>query len=59
MQDDKVEKLLNSPLVVINVGLEVFAEDLQQQEVDTVSVDWAPPASGNPELARLLSKLGS
>jgi FdrA protein len=59
MQDDKIDKLLNTAPVVINIGLESFADDLQAQEVESISVDWAPPAGGDPVLAGLLSKLGS
>ena len=49
--------LLNSPLHVINVGLEGFAQDLEDQGVSVVHLDWSPPAGGNPKLAALLSKL--
>lgn len=59
MQEDKIGKLLNTPLVVINIGLEGFADELKQQGVETIAVDWTPPAGGDPELARLLSKLGA
>ena len=51
--------LLEEPLKVINIGLEGFAEELKQQGVETVQVDWTPPAGGDPKLADLLSKLGS
>lgn len=53
-----VDKLLNSPLQVVNVGLERFAQDLEGMAVPVVQVDWSPPAGGDPELALLLSKLG-
>ena len=59
MQDDKMARLLNTATVVINIGLESFADDLQAQDVVSISVDWAPPAGGDPVLAGLLSKLGS
>ena len=49
--------LLNSPLHVINVGLEGFAQDLEDQGVSVVHLDWSPPAGGDPRLAALLSKL--
>jgi FdrA protein len=59
MSEPKTRKLLDEPLKVINIGLEGFAEDLSSQGVAVVQVDWAPPAGGDPKLARLLSKLGS
>jgi len=51
--------LLQGPLKVINIGLEGFARELEAQGVETLHVDWTPPAGGDPKLAALLSKLGS
>lgn len=61
---DPVEKsaatrLLADPVQVINVGLPAFAHDLAALGVGVIHVDWAPPAGGDPELGRLLAKLGS
>jgi len=56
--EDKVETLLNTPLKVVNIGLEGFARELRQQGVEVIQVDWVPPAGGDPKLADLLSKLG-
>jgi len=50
--------LLEGPLKVINIGLDGFAGELEQQGVEVIRVDWAPPAGGDPKLADLLSKLG-
>lgn len=43
---------------VINVGLAEFAADLEASGTPVTHVAWAPPAQGDPELARLLAKLG-
>lgn len=51
--------LLQHAPAVINVGLEGFADELAAQGVDVVQLDWRPPAGGDPELADLLSRLGS
>ena len=59
MSKVEINDLLEEPLKVINIGLEGFAEELKQQGVETVQVDWTPPAGGDPKLANLLSKLGS
>lgn len=59
MKEWSIGKLLEGPVKVINIGLEGFAEDLGRQGVEVVQVDWSPPASGDPKLAVLLSKLGS
>jgi FdrA protein len=45
------------PLRVINIGLEVFAEDFEAAGVEVVHVDWRPPSGGNPQLAALLASL--
>jgi hypothetical protein len=42
---------------IINVGLKSFYDDLKTQKADAVHVDWRPPAGGDQELARLLTKL--
>lgn len=53
------KQLLTQPPVIVNVGLEGFAEELASQQVSVVHLDWRPPAGGDAELADLLSKLGS
>ena len=57
-KESPITDLLDAKPSVINVGLTEFAEDLAGQGVDVVAVDWKPPAGGDPDLARLLSKLG-
>jgi FdrA protein len=54
-----VETLLHSPLAVVNVGLEAFANELAAQGVAVMHVDWSPPAGGDARIAELLSKLDS
>jgi len=60
IEDRKSEKksILKRKLKVINLGIEIFADDLKRQSVEVVSVDWQPPAGGDEELLRLLEKLG-
>ena len=54
-----ITQLLTQTPVVINVGLEGFATDLDSQEVSVIHLDWRPPAGGDAVLADLLSRLGS
>lgn len=54
----KKNKLISKELKVINIGIEMFADDLKTQNVDVVHVDWKPPAGGDPDLLKLLEKLG-
>ena len=49
--------LLDSPPRVINLGLESFANQLKEEGVEVIHVDWSPPAHGDIELANLISKL--
>jgi len=50
------DRELERPLSVINVGLEVFAQDLAIQDVPVIHVDWRPPA-GPTDVAEILSRL--
>jgi FdrA protein len=60
MSDEKKQpqSLLQSPVQVVNVGLEGFARDLESHGATVVHVEWSPPARGDVRLADLLSKLG-
>jgi len=49
--------LLGQPLRVVNVGLELFARELEADNVVVVHVEWRPP-SGAPNVAALLARLG-
>jgi hypothetical protein len=49
--------LLAAPPRVVNVGLELFANDLKAVGAQVVHVQWSPPAGGNARLAGLLEKL--
>jgi hypothetical protein len=52
-----VSKLLSGPVVAINLGLKLFGASLEQQGVEVVQVDWAPPAGGDQEMMDLLDEL--
>lgn len=47
---------LEAPLRVVNVGLELFAEQVEAQGVPVVHVEWRPPAGG-ADIAALLAQL--
>ena len=51
------ERLFGQPLRVVNIGLELFAENLRAEAVPVIQVDWRPPAGGNARLARVLGQL--
>jgi FdrA protein len=48
--------VLAQPLRVVNLGLEIFAAELQAEGATVVHVDWRPPAGG-PAVAALLARL--
>ncbi len=54
------ERPLATPLDVagvLNVGLESFYDSLERQGIDSVQLDWRPPAGGRGDLADLLDRL--
>ena len=53
----KIDEILRESPVVINLGLKQFADNLEQQQVEVVQVDWVPPAGGDQEMIDLLQKL--
>jgi len=52
-----VSKLLSGPVIAINLGLKSFGASLEQQGVEVVQVEWAPPAGGDREMMDLLDDL--
>ena len=53
----RIERLLAEPPRVINVGVALFAEQLREQGVAVVQLDWRPPAGGDERLAEILAQL--
>jgi len=52
-----LDRFAQTPLAVINVGLESFYDSLLAQGAQAVQVDWRPPAAGNERLASLLARM--
>mgnify|MGYP001185336196 FL=1 len=55
---NKNTNLLGKPLKILNIGLEKFSKELKEDKTPVTQLDWKPPAGGDRELAKLLSKLG-
>ena len=51
-----IRSLFDGDLVVVNLGLESFARNLEQEGVKTIRVDWRPAASG-PEVLDAMDRL--
>ena len=52
-----ISDLFRQEIRVINLGLEVFAQELQRLEVPVIHMAWSPPAGGDPRKAALLAAL--
>ena len=57
IQKEKPVPLLGGPLMVVNVGLDLFRESLELQGLEVLQVDWQPPAAGNQLLTKMLDRL--
>ncbi len=55
--ESKLDELLEHPPVVINVGVQDFAETLVAQGARVIHAEWSPPAGGDQEMMTLLDKL--
>lgn len=53
----RINELFNSDLHVINVGLEMFKDDILKQKGKVSHLEWKPPGGGKPELIALLDQL--
>jgi hypothetical protein len=58
MDVSRINRLFESHLVVINMGVDSFGANLKAQGVRVLQMSWRPPAGGNRELLALLEKLG-
>jgi len=48
---------LDAPLAAVNVGAETFHDSLVSQGVESVQVEWRPPAGGDERLASILRRM--
>lgn len=53
----KIKDLFTSEINVINVGLEMFKDDILKQKAPVSHLEWKPPGGGKPELIAALDKL--
>ncbi|MFX1292987.1 MAG: fdrA domain protein [Promethearchaeota archaeon] len=51
------KEIFNTELKIINIGIEMFADDLEKQNVNVIHVNWRPPAGGDIDILKLLEKL--
>ena len=55
--NERITELFRSPLSVVNLGLESFADNLAREGTEVIKVDWRPPAGGDSRLVALLDRL--
>ena len=55
--ENNILDLLKGPILAINVGVQDFGDTLEQQDVQVIYVEWAPPAGGDQEMIDLLDAL--
>ena len=58
METKKIKHLFGTDLKIINMGLASFAENLKDQNIRVMKMEWRPPAGGNEKMIALLKKLG-
>jgi hypothetical protein len=44
-------------LVIANIGIRPFYDDMKKQKITVFQIDWEPPAGGERELVDILDKL--
>jgi len=49
--------ILGQEIKVINIGLDIFKEALEAQDVKVVQVDWEVPAKGDEKVINILKKM--
>lgn len=49
--------ILNQQIKVVNVGLDIFKDALEAQNVEVVQVDWEVPANGDEKVLNILKKM--
>lgn len=59
MTDSPINKLFNTPLHVLNIGVETFAQSIDQTGGSVTHLDWRPPGSGDPAVAQALASLAA
>ncbi len=52
-----VKSLLARRPAAVALGVRLFAQALEAQQVDVVHVEWSPPAGGDKELLDVLAEL--
>ncbi|MBS3990522.1 MAG: DUF1116 domain-containing protein [Erysipelothrix sp.] len=52
-----MNKLLSEDVKVINIGLDIFSNDLTRQNVQNLQLDWVPPGNGRLDINEKLKNI--
>lgn len=52
-KENNIASLLKSGAQVVNFGMTSFSDDLKEQNIPTVQIEWAPKTAGKELLAKL------
>ena len=53
VNSEKISSMLKSGVNVVNFGMEKFYDDLKEQDVSVVQLDWRPPVAKKDLLSKL------
>lgn len=53
----KINELFNSKIKAVTLGIDFISEDILNQGVEVIPLEWTPPANGNLELYNMLEEL--
>ena len=53
LKNEKISSLLETGVRVVNFGMESFYNDLKEQGVSVVQLDWRPPVAKKDLLSKL------
>ena len=59
VKKNRDKTVLQDKINIMNIGVETFAKELQELGITVIHLDWQPPASGDSQIAVLLSKMGA
>ncbi|MCK4667013.1 fdrA domain protein [Candidatus Dependentiae bacterium] len=54
---EKINKLFQSKLVVLNIGVELFHDAIKNAEGQSINMDWRSPAGGDKRLLDIINKI--
>ena len=54
---EKINKLFQSDLKVLNVGVELFHNAIKNTDGESINLDWKPPCGGDKQFFEIIKKI--